>query len=269
MDLSKFHSSTHPGALGFYRQSLKRIKNDVFVTTCLYNGPPHGKQRMEISSSRFLDVKKAIYLVIVGAFFVTNCGTSVPENTEVVSSATDSDSDDSGDSRTISGTAPTSTDGSLTVVLLEPRTSQQFSAPDEPVQMDQLGMEFLPPVLLATVGQPVHFHNGEDVLHNVRVYNIDTKETAFNISTPIGGTYEHYFDTAGTYRVACDIHPQMGASVVIAATPYATVAERNGRFTLDDISPGQYTATIQAGPDRLQRSVTIAADTTELDLTDN
>ena len=269
MNLSKFHSSTHSAALGFYRQSLKRIKNNVFVTTSLYNGTPHSKQRMEISSSPFLDAKKALYLVIVGTFFFTNCGTDVPENTDIVSSATDSGSDDSEDSRTISGTAPTSTDGSLTVVLLEPRTSQQFSAPDEPVQMDQLGMEFLPPVLLATVGQPVHFHNGEDILHNVRVYNIDTKETAFNISTPIGGTYEHYFDTAGTYRVACDIHPQMGASVVIAATPYATVAERNGRFTLDNISPGQYTATIQAGPDRLQRSVTIAADTTELDLTDN
>ena len=207
--------------------------------------------------------------MIIGTFSVTSCGNSVQENTAVMSPAVLSDPAESEDGRTISGTAPTSTDGSLTVVLLEPRTSQEFSAPDEPVQMDQTGMEFLPPVLVATVGQPVHFHNGEDILHNVRVYNIDTKETAFNIATPIGGTYEHYFDTAGTYRVACDIHPQMGASVVVSATPYATVAERNGRFTLDNISPGQYTATIQAGPDRSQRSVTISADTTELNLTDN
>ncbi|MEE3202514.1 MAG: plastocyanin/azurin family copper-binding protein [Acidobacteriota bacterium] len=224
---------------------------------------------MQVSYSRFRYLCKAICLVIIGTFSVTNCGNSVQENTAVMSPAVRSDPAESGDGRTISGTAPTSTDGSLTVVLLEPRTSQEFSAPDEPVQMDQLGMEFLPPVLLATIGQPVHFHNGEDILHNVRVYNIDTKETAFNISTPIGGTYEHFFDTAGTYRVACDIHPQMGASVVVSATPYATVAERNGRFTLDNISPGQYTATIQAGPDRSQRSVTISADTTELNLTDN
>ena len=224
---------------------------------------------MQVLISGFRDIGKAICLVIAAAFFTINCGNSAQNNTEIASSVADSAPDDTEESRTISGIAPTSTDGSLTVILLEPRTSQGFSAPDEPVQMDQLGMEFLPPVLLATVGQPVHFHNGEDILHNVRVYNIDTRETAFNISTPIGGTYEHYFDTAGTYRVACDIHPQMGASVVIAATPYATVAERNGRFTLDNVSPGQYTATIQAGPDRLQRSVTINADTTELDLTDN
>ena len=224
---------------------------------------------MKVQNSRFCFINRALCLVIVGSVSLAHCASSHEEATENSLPSVNLDREEPGDARTISGTAPTSTDGSLTVVLLEPRTSQQFPAPDEPVQMDQLGMEFLPPVLLATVGQPVHFHNGEDILHNVRVYNIDTRETAFNISTPIGGTYEHYFDTAGTYRVACDIHPQMGASVVIAATPYATVAERNGRFTLDNISPGQYTATIQAGPDRLQRSVTIAADTTELDLTDN
>ena len=224
---------------------------------------------MNIQNSRFRAITRALCLVIVGSVSLAHCASSDEEDTDNSLPSVNSDREESGDARTILGTAPTSTDGALTVVLLEPPTSQQFPAPDEPVQMDQLGMEFLPPVLLATVGQPVHFHNGEDILHNVRVYNIDTRETAFNISTPIGGTYEHYFDTAGTYRVACDIHPQMGASVVIAATPYATVAERNGRFTLDNVSPGQYTATIQAGPDRLQRSVTIDADTTELDLTGN
>ena len=224
---------------------------------------------MKVQGPRFRDVSKAICLVIISAFTVINCGNSGQENTEILPPAANSQLDESADGQTISGTAPTSSDGSLTVVLLEPRASQEFSAPEEPVQMDQLGMEFLPPVLLATVGQPVHFHNGEDILHNVRVYNIDTKETAFNISTPIGGTYEHHFDTTGTYRVACDIHPQMGASVVVSATPYATVAERSGRFTLDNISPGQYMATIHAGPKRSQRAVTIAADTTELDLTEN
>ena len=224
---------------------------------------------MKVQGFHFRDSNKVICLVILAAFTVTNCVDSRGGHTELLPPAVDSKPDEAGDGRTISGTARTSSDGSLTVVLLEPQTSQEFSVPDEPVQMDQLGMEFLPPVLLATVGQPVHFHNGEDILHNVRVYNIDTKETAFNISTPIGGTYEHYFDTAGTYRVACDIHPQMGASVVVSAAPFATVAERSGRFTLDNISPGQYMATIHAGPERSQRSVTIAADTTELDLTEN
>ena len=135
--------------------------------------------------------------------------------------------------------------------------------------MDQLGMEFLPPVLLAVVDQPVNFRNGEDVLNNVRVYNIDTQETAFNISTPIGGTYEHRFDTAGTYRVACDIHPAMGASVVVTSTPHATVADRAGNFTFNEVEPGNYTAVVHAGQSRTRQAVTISAGTTELSLGNN
>ena len=164
----------------------------------------------------------------------------------------------------VTGTAPISLDGSLTVVVLEPLSGAPAEAPEEPVQMDQLGMEFLPPVLLATVGQPVNFHNSEDVLHNVRVYNIDTRETAFNISTAIGGTYEHRFDTAGTYRVACDIHPAMGASVVVTASPHAAVAARDGSFALEDVAAGSYTAVVQAGAERSRHAVTIAPGATEL-----
>ena len=148
----------------------------------------------------------------------------------------------------------------------EPVPATAFEPPEDPVQMDQLGMEFLPPVLLANVGQPVHFHNSEDVLHNVRVYNIDTQETAFNISTPIGGTYEHHFDTAGTYRVACDIHPAMGASVVVTTAPHAAVAARDGSFVFDDVAAGSYTAVVQAGTQHSRHAVTIGPNATELTL---
>lgn len=166
----------------------------------------------------------------------------------------------------VTGTAPTALDGSLTVVVLEPLSAGLFEPPAEPVRMDQLGMEFLPPVLLAAVGQPVHFHNSEDVLHNVRVYDIDTKETAFNISTPIGGTYEHRFDTAGTYRVACDIHPAMGASVVVTSSPHAAVAARDGSFVFDGVAAGSYTAVVQAGAERSRHAVTITPDAAVLTL---
>ncbi|MCY3842368.1 MAG: hypothetical protein OXH69_02370 [Acidobacteria bacterium] len=167
----------------------------------------------------------------------------------------------------VSGRVPVSRDGSLSVVILEPRSPIDVPAVTEPVTMDQLGMEFLPPVLLAGVGQPVRFRNSEDVMHNVRVYNIETKDTAFNISTPLGGTYEHRFEIAGTYRVACDIHPAMGASVVITGAPYAAVAGRDGRFTLDEVIPGPYTAVVQAGTARSEHAVDIRPAPTELDLT--
>lgn len=174
-----------------------------------------------------------------------------------------------GDGLSVAGTAPVSPDGSLTVVILEPVGDATLEPSETPAQMDQINMEFLPPVVLAMVGQPVHFVNSEDILHNVRVFNIDTKETAFNISTPIGGTYEHHFDTAGTYRVACDIHPQMGASVVITTSPYAAVADRDGAFSLDDVAPGAYTALVQAGAERSRHAVMIGDGVTTLTLGGN
>ena len=195
------------------------------------------------------------------------CGSGPPDTPALVESpAAAAAPAPAGEGLQVTGTAPTSLDGSLTVVFLEPLPGTPFEAPEEPVQMDQLGMEFLPPVLLANMGQPVYFHNSEDVLHNVRVYNIDTKETAFNISTPIGGTYEHRFDTAGTYRVACDIHPAMGASVVVTASPHAAVAARDGSFVFDGVAAGSYTAVVQAGTARSRHAVTIAPGATELTL---
>ena len=200
-----------------------------------------------------------------------SCGSGPPEMPAVMETPTTAPAataapEPAGTGLQVTGTAPTSLDGSLTVVVLEPVPATPFEPPEDPVQMDQLGMEFLPPVLLANVGQPVHFHNSEDVLHNVRVYNIDTQETAFNISTPIGGTYEHYFDTAGTYRVACDIHPAMGASVVVTSAPYAAVASRDGSFAFDDVAAGSYTAVVQAGAERSRHAITIAPGATALTL---
>jgi len=195
------------------------------------------------------------------------CGSGPPVTTAVEEApAAAAATAPAGDGLQVTGTAPTSLDGSLTVVFLEPVAATAFEPPADPVQMDQLGMEFLPPVLLANVGQPVHFHNSEDVLHNVRVYNIDTLETAFNISTAIGGTYEHHFDTAGTYRVACDIHPAMGASVIVTSAPHAAVAARDGSFVFDDVAAGSYTAVVQAGATRSRLAVTIGPETTELTL---
>lgn len=203
-----------------------------------------------------------IAALVAGASSCTREASETPAVAAALATAASSP----GETVRVTGTAPTARDGSLTVVVLEPQAGESVEPPETPVQMDQLGMEFLPPVLLAIVGQPVNFTNSEDVLHNVRVYDIDTKETAFNISTPVGGTYVHRFETAGTYRVACDIHPAMGASVVVTRSPYSTVAGRDGSFAIDDVAPGAYMAFVQAGAERSRHAVTITSDDNDLSL---
>ena len=211
-----------------------------------------------------------ITVLALCALVAVACRGSAPEPAALAEPApTAEPAPPAGDGLSVTGTAPVSSDGSLTVVILEPVGDAVLEPPDTPARMDQINMEFLPPVVLATVGQPVHFVNSEDILHNVRVFNIDTKETAFNIATPIGGTYEHHFDTAGTYRVACDIHPQMGASVVITRSPHSAVADRGGAFALHNVAPGAYTALVQAGAERSSHAVTIADGATTLTLGGN
>ena len=49
----------------------------------------------------------------------------------------------------------------------------------------ELAFYLIPALLLVRTGQPVNFLNHDDVLHNVRVRNDETKESAFNVAIPI------------------------------------------------------------------------------------
>lgn len=150
------------------------------------------------------------------------------------------------------------------IVILEPRIPRDFPAPTDPKVMDQTGYTFFPSLLLVQKGQKVEFRNSEDVLHNVRVTNTDTGTPVFNIATPPFGAYEHTFDEAGYYAVSCDVHPAMAANILVTSTPYAVVAEKDGRFTFSDVPPGSYTLTVYSGAQRIERVVEITGSRTEL-----
>lgn len=167
----------------------------------------------------------------------------------------------------IRGLAPPVTGGFNSVVMVEPELPWAVPVPDEPTTMDQFGLAFDPGVLVARVGQVVAFTNGDDILHNVHVKSSATLKTVFNVATPITGEYLHVFD-AGTYTVSCDVHPAMGAYIVVTEAPYATVADREGRFELLSIPAGRHTVrvwNIDAGR-RSERVVDIVG-TAEIDLT--
>ena len=118
----------------------------------------------------------------------------------------------------------------VAVVVLEPETARTFPAQTENPVMDQVGLTFGPELLIVRTGEPVEFRNNDDTLHNVNVKHEETREQAFNVAIPTGGTYEHTFTRDGFYRVGCDIHPSMAASIFSAATPFAAVADTGGTF---------------------------------------
>lgn len=168
----------------------------------------------------------------------------------------------------LTGTAPRATGGFPSVVVFEPEAEVDFPVPEEPAVMDQYNTEFHPRLLLVRVGQTVRFKNSEDTLHNVHVIDTVTRDTEFNVATPVTGAYEHVFETPSVYDVSCGVHPSMAAIIVVTETPYVAVADRDGQFSLSGIPSGSYTVTVwNLDPSRRsQRVVTLDEGATELNL---
>ena len=150
------------------------------------------------------------------------------------------------------------------VVVLEPTDGRTFPPQSEPPVMDQVSLSFGPELLFVRTGQPAQFRNNDDTLHNVNVKHEETREQAFNVAIPTGGSFDHTFGRDGFYRVACDIHPAMAASVFAAATPFTTLAATDGSFAFDEVPRGPWTVTVYTGGKRLHKDVEIKGDVTEV-----
>jgi plastocyanin len=104
----------------------------------------------------------------------------------------------------------------------------------------QKNKTFLPRVLGVPVGSSVAFPNDDAIFHNV-----------FSLSGPqpfdlglyrSGEAPARTFDRPGTYRVFCNIHPQMSAMLVVVPTPHVTTVDGNGRYVLE-LPSGRYRIT--------------------------
>jgi len=143
------------------------------------------------------------------------------------------------------------------VVMLEPKTETTFPPQSEKPVMDQVGLTFGPEFLFVRTGEPVEFRNDDDTLHNVHVTHEETHEPQFNVAIPTGGAYPYTFKRNGFYRVGCDIHPAMSATIFAASTPYVSLADSGGGFEFDGVAVGSYAATIYSGGKRSQKNLEV------------
>ena len=123
------------------------------------------------------------------------------------------------------GTAP-----ATAIVYAEPIDSSAPRAPRR-FTLSQKNKSFQPRVLAVPLGSTVDFPNNDTIHHNV-----------FSLSGPqpfdlglyrAGESRPRTFTTPGTYRVFCNIHPQMTATIVVAPSAFTAVASSDGRFMLD------------------------------------
>jgi plastocyanin len=111
--------------------------------------------------------------------------------------------------------------------------------PSGKVVLDQRNLSFFPQVLVVQVGTTVELPNNDRVFHNVFSFH-DGKR--FDLGLYPVGTVRHVtFDHAGLSRIFCNIHPNMAAYVLAVDTPYFSVSDDQGRFTIAGVTAGAYT----------------------------
>ena len=204
-----------------------------------------------------------VALLLSFAASLTACGGSGSsgESTRAAATAVDSGT------QMVTGKAPAAVGQFPAIVVLEPIGGGPAPVQAAPPSMDQEQQTFIPSILLVQTGQPVEFQNHDDVLHNVRVKDDETKESAFNVAIPNGEKYTHTFKKDGFYDVGCDIHPGMSAQIIASASPWKVIADTAGNFTIGDVPNGPYKATVYAGAQKIEKEVNIAAGSATLDLT--
>ena len=105
--------------------------------------------------------------------------------------------------------------------------------------MDQRNLTFIPHVLAIRAGTTVDFPNHDRVFHNVFSYH-DGKRFDLGLY-PVGTTRTRTFDQPGLSTLFCNIHPNMGAYIMVLTTPCFAVSKPDGRFELPQVPPGHYT----------------------------
>ena len=203
-------------------------------------------------------------LVLSGALSLACAGGNSDSSGSAGSAATATN--DTG-AQTVKGLAPPAIGNDPAIVVLEAvggaPPSPQASVP----AMDQEQQTFIPALLLVRTGQPVTFLNHDDVLHNVRVRNDETKESAFNVAIPPGEKFEFTFARDGFYDVGCDIHPGMSSLIVSTTSPFATLADRAGAFSFSGVPNGPYTAIAYSGAKKIAKEIIVGPGMADLDLT--
>jgi len=149
----------------------------------------------------------------------------------------------SGDAGTVTGVVRTVARKGVTpataIVYAEPIDAAPSRTPRR-ATLGQKNKTFQPRVLAVPAGSTVDFPNNDLIFHNV-----------FSLSGPqpfdlglyrAGDARSRTFTDPGTYRVFCNIHPQMSAIIIVTPSALTTLASQDGRFTLD-LPAGRYRLT--------------------------
>jgi len=128
-------------------------------------------------------------------------------------------------------------------VYVDAVAGKTFEPPSQHVTIDQNKMKFVPHVVVVLKGTTVEFLNSDAVGHNVYWPSVSgNKKLAHNLGTwPKGQTKAFQFNDLGTASLLCNVHPEMSGYVVVVATPYFAVTNKEGEYEIKNVPDGHYT----------------------------
>lgn len=150
-----------------------------------------------------------------------------------------------------------------TVVYAE---SADGKTPIHPVhrKLAQKNKTFTPAFMAIPVGSTVDFPNEDPIFHNI-----------FSLSRPepfdlglyrAGASKSRVFSQPASYRVFCNIHPQMTAVILVVPSSWITDVDSSGAYRLD-LPPGHYRLTAWSAQSQpASAEITVASGTATADL---
>ena len=115
----------------------------------------------------------------------------------------------------------------------------------------QKNKSFTPSVLAIPAGSTVDFPNEDPIFHNV--FSLSRPERFDMGLYRAGASKSRVFSEPATYRVFCNIHPQMTAVILVLPTSWIVETDSAGAYRMD-LPPGHYRIT--AWSDRSQPAST-------------
>jgi hypothetical protein len=114
------------------------------------------------------------------------------------------------------------------------------SAANEQVVLDNKDCRFEPHVAVVRTSQALALKNSDPIGHNSKVDPL--QNPGINPILPVGGdpiVQKFATEEALPIKVGCNIHPWMGAWLVVRKDPYAAVSGTDGKFEIKDLPAGK------------------------------
>lgn len=143
------------------------------------------------------------------------------------------------------------------VYLVDVAKGKAWPEPGKLPELNNIKCRFEPAVQVIPAGS-LEVVNSDPMLHNTHGYY--GKRTTFNLALPNQGQrIPVELKRAGTVRIDCDAHGWMEGWVYVVDNPYYAITGPDGKFTITDVPPGDYTlVAIHPFTGPIEQPVTVA-----------